>query len=236
MAHIKQKDSLGNDIPSVTNITAIVQKDLSGFQSWICSGMGEHACCTREAKGYMEEAAALGNRMHEIREEYLTNNFSLPNAVLTEYEGLLFEPIANFYRLNGYKPLVIEKQYVSDVYKLSGKPDGAGTFKTKFWDELKRNKFWVNYPGFDPKPGDVWIDDLKVKSKIDKIHPVQLYNYSKLVEEKEEKEAKWGLIIRRNRDLDKTPEIQLKGYYLPAYEPHAKACRLIYNFMHGVEE
>src|SRR5437879_2718708 len=103
--------------------------------------------------------------------------------------------------------------------EFGGTLDGVGTFAVPFW-EKQRKTFWANTEIEDglPKLTDLWIDDLKIKSKIDPLHPLQLYGYSLLIKECYELPVKWGLIIRREKKLDKVPEIQLKGYYLPAYK------------------
>lgn len=213
-------------MPSVSQVPGIFKKDLSGFQSWICKGLHEReaACCVKAADAYMDEAADLGNDIHELREAFLKGQpFS---AGVPEYHAKVFEPVARFYKESGYKPLQIltsEGKLVQGVeMKMTGKTfggtlDGAGTFTVPFWEE-QRKTFWANTPETPVGMGEVWIEDLKIKSKLDALHPLQLYGYSLLLKEIHGIEAKWGLIVRREKKLDKRPEIQLKGYYLPSYK------------------
>jgi hypothetical protein len=219
---------------------------MSGFEDWICKGLhnkGEQ-CCTQAKRTYYQEAANLGHDIHSLRELFLRgDNFS---DGVPEYQARVFEPVAKFYKEWGYKPLVIEK----DEYRVTGIElkmtgmemggtlDGVGTFSEPFW-EKQRKTFWDKKTlehlsaGDGPTTNSLFIDDLKIKSKIDPLHPLQLYGYSLLLKECYNVKANWGLIIRREKKLDKMPEIQLKGYYLPAYKPQWDAALLLWRFLNG---
>ena len=248
MGHVQHLDASGLKMPSVSEIPGIFAKDMSGFEDWICRQEHgkEDRCCTAAKRRFYEEAANLGQDIHSLREAYLRGE-SFETGI-PEYQAQVFEPVATFYKESGYKPLVIEQ----DEYKVSGIElkmtgkefggtlDGAGTFAVPFW-EKQRKTFWDKLSlecltGFRvgegyPKTSDVWIEDLKIKSKLDPLHPLQLYGYSLLLKECYGIEAKWGLIIRREKKLDKTPEIQLKGYFLPAYKEQWDASMLMWKFL-----
>lgn len=232
MGHVEHLSASGLSLPSVSQIPSIYAKDLSGFQFWICERMGEHACCTKAANDYMQESADLGNDIHELREAFLKGEpFS---DGVPEYQAQVFEPIAQFYKESGYRPLFIEQQMTGGQF--GGTLDGAGRFDKPFWE--KRRAFWhldSKEIQYDPRPSDIWIEDLKIKSRLDPLHPLQLYGYAELLKETQGVEAKWGLIIRREKKLDKKPEIQLKGYYLPDYTAQWEASLLMWRYLNGEE-
>jgi hypothetical protein len=159
-----------------------------------------------------------------------------------EYQAAVFDPVAKFYKESGYKPLKLDDGSFGIELKMTGKEfggtlDGAGTFDVPFW-ETQRKTFWDkssfhNYKVHIPRTDDIWIEDLKIKSKLDPLHPLQLYGYSLLLKEVYGIEAKWGLIIRREKKLDKSPEIQLKGYYLPDYKRQWDAAMICWKFING---
>lgn len=233
MSHAQHLDSEGKSLPSVSAIPALFAKDMSGFQSWICKGIHakEDRCCAAAAGEYYKEAANLGNDIHQLREAFLRGE-SFEEGV-PEYQANVFAPVAQFYKESGYSPLRLPDGSSAVETKMTGKEfggtlDGAGTFSRPFWQK-QRKTFWADSAAGCALPGadSVWIEDLKIKSKLDPLHPLQLYGYSLLLKECYGIEAKWGLIIRREKKLDKSPEIQLKGYYLPAYKEiwdHAFAC------------
>lgn len=227
--HKQHYNTSGGEIPSVTEIPAIYTKDMSGFQDWICKRIGDHKCCTKAGREYYQECADLGTDVHALREAFLQGETF---DYVPEYQAQLFDPIARFYKESGYKPMFIEHSMTGK--ELGGSLDGAGTFAKPFWEE-QRKTFWdKSAEGTDnPKVTDVWIEDLKIKSKIDPLHGLQLYGYSLLLKETKGIEAKWGLIIRRNKDLDKRPEIQLKGYYLPAYKEMWDASMLMWRYLYA---
>jgi hypothetical protein len=233
MAHSNHQDSEGNNIPSVSQVPGIYGSDMSGFEDWICKGLHgkEDRCCTKAKRSYYEEAANLGNDIHELREAFLKGEpFS---DGIPEYQAAVFDPIAAFYKASGYKPMFIEEQMTGAAF--GGTLDGAGTFSVPFWEE-QRKTFWANTdPKVDklPTTESLWIEDLKIKSKLDKLHPLQLYGYRELLMETKGLRADWGLIIRREKKLDKTPQIQLKAYYLPAYKAQWDASILMWNFING---
>lgn len=236
--HIQHLSASGLKIPSVSEISGLFAQDMSGFEDWICKGLHgkEDRCCTQAKRGFYQESANLGNDIHTLRDAFL-RGASFAEGV-PEYQAAVFDPVAQFYTENGYKPLVIEK----DEYRVTGIElgmtgqefggtlDGVGTFAVPFWTK-QRKTFWADNPEARPLPDDVWIDDLKIKSKLDKTHPLQLYGYSLLLKECYNVEAQWGLIIRREKKLDKSPEIQLKGYYLPAYKAQWDAAMLLWHFL-----
>lgn len=247
MGHVEHLSEKGVSIPSVSQIPGIFAKDMSGFEDWICRQ--EHSkddrCCTQAKRKFYQESANLGNDIHALREAFLRGE---PFADgVPEYQANVFEPVAKFYKESGYKPLqgYSEKRDDKELaieLKMTGKEfggtlDGAGTFSVPFW-EKQRKTFWANYPlkpdnVQPPCPGDIWIEDLKIKSKLDVLHPLQLYGYSLLLKECYGIQANWGLIIRREKKLDKSPEIQLKGYYLPAYKEHWNASMLMLKFLNN---
>jgi hypothetical protein len=239
MSHVQHVDSEGVNLPSVSEIPSIFAKNMGGFEDWICRKIGPHTCCTQAKRKFYQEAADLGNDIHALREAFLKGE-SFSEGV-PEYQAKVFEPIAQFYRLNDYHPLQIDSENGIEL-KMTGKEfggtlDGVGTFTKPFWEKQRRT-FWddtsLKYLHKDEFPGEclpttdsLWIEDLKIKSKLDPLHPLQLYGYALLLKEVYGIEVNWGLIIRREKNLDKKPEIQLKGYYLPAYKDiwdHAFAC------------
>lgn len=230
MSHSQHLNSAGEQLPSVSRVPGIFKKDLTGFQNWICKSLHEPAerCCVKAADQYMEEAASLGNDIHELREAFLKGDaFS---EGVPEYQAKVFDPIAAFYKSAGYKPLFIEEAMTGKT--LGGTIDGAGTFSVPFWNE-QRKTFWAKGTPDNVRPTteSVWVEDLKIKSKLDITHPLQLYGYRLLLQEVHGVEANWGLIIRREKKLDKTPEIQLRAYYLPAYKKFWEASVLMWHFL-----
>lgn len=238
MSHIQHFNSEGLKTPSVSEIPGIYAQDLSGFEDWICRQ--EHGkddrCCTAAKRKFYQESADLGNDIHSLREAFLRGE-TFEEGV-PEYQAAVFEPVARFYKESGYKPLEFgaPETYIRGIeLKMTGKEfggtlDGAGTFTNPFWEQ-QRKTFWADSCIERPTTKDVWIDDLKIKSKLDALHPLQLYGYSQLLKECYGIEAKWGLIIRREKKLDKRPEIQLKGYYLPAYKSQWDASILMWRFL-----
>jgi hypothetical protein len=240
MGHVQHLDASGLKMPSVSEIPGIFAHDMSGFEDWICRGLHgkEDRCCTQAKRAFYQESADLGNDIHALREAFLRGE-SFEEGV-PEYQANVFAPVAQFYKDSGYKPLVIEQ----DEYRVTGIElkmtglefggtlDGCGTFSKPFW-EKQRKTFWANMKGMlkSPSLDEIWIEDLKIKSKLDVLHPLQLYGYSLLLEECYGIDAKWGLIIRREKKLDKTPEIQLKGYYLPAYKEQWDAAMVCWRFL-----
>lgn len=234
MVHVSHTSETGQSIPSVSQIPGIFAQDMSGFEDWICKGLHgkEDRCCTKAKRDFYQESANLGNDIHALREAFLRGK-SFSEGV-PEYQAKVFEPVAQFYKESGYEPLYIEEQMTGVSF--GGTLDGAGTFKVPFWD-TQRKTFW-SFPFNDgpeikirPTTKDVWVEDLKIKSKIDVLHPLQLYGYSLLLKEVHNIEANWGLIIRREKKLDKSPKIQLKGYYLPAYKEQWDAAMLMWKFL-----
>jgi len=236
--HVQHLDSAGLKMPSVSEIPGIFAHDMSGFEDWICRGQHgkEDRCCTRAKREYYQEQADLGNDIHNLREAFLRGE-SFEEGV-PEYQANVFAPVAQFYKESGYRPLPIAGKFAVEL-KMTGKEfggtlDGAGTFDVPFW-EKQRKTFWGNaHPeAFPITRDDVWIEDLKIKSKLDPLHPLQLYGYSLLLKECYGIEANWGLIIRREKKLDKSPEIQLKGYYLPSYAEAWNASMLMWRFLNA---
>ncbi len=82
-----------------------------------------------------------------------------------------------------------------------------------------------------PTVSDIWVDDLKVKSELDPLHPLQLYGYALLAKEVHGLEVKWGLIIRREKKLTKVPQLQLRAYYLPDYEEMWQSAFYSWHFL-----
>jgi hypothetical protein len=239
MSHSTHLDSSGLKLPSVSAIPGIFAQDLSGFEDWICrqEHSKEDRCCTAAKRKFYQESADLGNDVHALREAFLRGE-TFEEGV-PEYQAAVFEPVARFYKESGYKPLQLETSEGNTVrgieLKMTGKEfggtlDGAGTFSKEFWKE-QRKTFWAEKSPILPTISDVWIEDLKIKSKLDKLHPLQLYGYSLLLKELYGIEATYGLIIRREKKLDKKPEIQLKGYYLPAYKSQWEASMLMWRFL-----
>ncbi len=249
MSHSQHKDTDGNNIPSVSEIPGIFKSDMDGFEDWICRNLhpGRIApCCTKAKRDFYKESANLGHDIHNLREAFLKGE-SFSEGV-PEYQARVFDPIAKFYTESGYKPLQIgasEGYNIQGVeLKMTGKTfggtlDGAGTFsvpfwkeqRNTFWDKASKQAMWESDPPALPEPDEIWIEDLKIKSKLDVLHPLQLYGYSLLLKECHGIEANWGLIIRREKKLDKTPEIQLKGYYLPAYKEQWNAAMTCWKFL-----
>ena len=227
-------------MPSVSAIPGIFAHDMSGFEDWICRGMGPHSCCTKAKRAFYEESADLGNDIHNLREAFLRGE-SFTEGV-PEYQAKVFDPVAKFYKESGYIPLEVKDGPFGHTteaieLKMTGKTfggtlDGAGTFSVPFWEE-QRKTFWhpkgLNFSL--PNNNSVFIEDLKIKSKLDVLHPLQLYGYSLLLKEVYGIQADWGLIIRREKNLTKTPELQLRGYYLPAYKDQWDASLLMWRFI-----
>lgn len=245
MTHIQHLDKEGMKLPSVSQIPGIFAKDMAGFEDWICKGLHNRVdrCCIAAKREFYAESANLGNDIHVLREAFLKGE-TFEEGV-PEYQAALFDPVAKFYTESGYKPLQIETSegnLCGIELKMTGKKfggtlDGAGTFSVPFW-EKQRKTFWDHsaYPENDewilmPAKDSIWIEDLKIKSKLDVLHPLQLYGYRLLLQELHGVTADWGLIIRREKKLDKTPQIQLKGYYLPAYKEQWDAAMLMYHFL-----
>jgi len=242
MSHSQHLSSEGLQIPSVTEISGLFKPDLHGFEYWICKQEHgkEDRCCIAARDKYSDEAKNLGNDIHELRAAFLRGE-SFEEGV-PEYQAAVFDPVAKFYKESGYRPLVINN-YDNNVLgielKMTGKEfggtlDGAGTFSKPFWEE-QRKTFWDKHSIEEspciPTVNDVWIEDLKIKSKLDPLHPLQLYGYSLLLKEVYGVEAKWGLIVRREKRLDKRPELQLRGYYLPAYKDIWEAAFKCWHFL-----
>lgn len=235
MGHSSHRNEAGENIPSVSQIPGIFAKDMSVFEDWICKGLHEKddLCCTKAKRSYYEEAAHLGNDVHTLREAFLKGETF--ETGVPEYQAAVFDPVAKFYKDSGYKPLFIEEQMTGKEF--GGTLDGAGTFSVPFW-EKQRKTFWeprtirdFKYEVNPPKTNSIWIEDLKIKSKLDPLHPLQLYGYRELLKECHDITADWGLIIRREKKLDKTPEIQLRAYYLPAYKEIWDAAMLCWKFL-----
>lgn len=248
MSHSQHLDSKGKEMASVSAVPNITKdffkEDMSGYEDWICrnSHTKDDRCCTKAQRVYYQECADLGTDVHNLREAFLRGE-TFEEGV-PEYQAAVFEPVAQFYKESGYKPLNVGGE-ISPIgtlaieLKMTGKEfggtlDGAGKFSVPIW-EKQRKTFWAKESEVTLKPttSDIWIEDLKIKSKIDKLHPLQLYGYSLLLKEVYGIEAKWGLIIRREKKLDKTPEIQLKGYYLPAYKKQWDAAMVCWKFING---
>lgn len=248
--HVQHFDAEGHKTPSVSQIPGIFAKDMSGFHMWICSqvhGKDTSKCCVNAADNFYKESANLGHDIHNLREAFL-NGEKFEEGV-PEYQARVFEPVAAFYKSSGYRPLQFEDGTIGVELKMTGKEfggtlDGVGCFEKPFWEEqrktfwdLKTRKYFSSYIGKDvlpvPSKEAIWIEDLKIKSKLDILHPLQLYGYSVLLKEVHNVEANWGLIIRREKNLDKRPEIQLRGYYLPAYKAEWDASLLMWRFING---
>lgn len=239
MGHVQHFDADGNETPSVSQIPGIFAHDMDGFEDWICSklhGRNLSQCCTKSKRDFYKESANLGNDIHNLREAFLKGEaFS---EGVPEYQANVFEPVARFYKESGYKPMFIEEKMTGKTF--GGTLDGAGTFSVPFWEtqrktfwDKKTREFFMDDELISPIHKSVWIEDLKIKSKLDVLHPLQLYGYKLLLEETKGVVASWGLIIRREKKLDKTPEIQLRGYYLPAYKAQWDASILMWRFLNG---
>ncbi len=242
MGHVNHLSSEGLPIPSVSEVPNISKEfffeDMSGYQDWICrqSHSQDERCCTKAQRDYYEECANLGNDIHTLREAFLRGE-TFEEGV-PEYQAAVFEPVARFYKDNGYKPHVTATGEAAIELQMTGKEfggtlDGAGTFSVPFW-EKQRKTFWANKPADKmPLTSSIWIEDLKIKSKLDKLHPLQLYGYRLLMIEKYGICADWGLIIRREKNLGEKPEIQLKAYWLPGYEEEWKASMKMWRFLNA---
>lgn len=237
MSHTQHLDIEGKKLPSVSAIPALFAKDMSGFHNWICSKLHtkDDRCCVAAANQYYQESADLGNDVHSLMEAFLKGE-SFEDGV-PQYQAEVFAPVAEFFKESEYVPQYIEQKMTGKEF--GGTLDTAGTFNKPFW-EKQRKTFWAQPSSFisgdkphvfKPDLEDVWLVDLKIKSKLDPLHPLQLYGYSLLLKECYGIEAKWGLIIRREKKLDKSPEIQLKGYYLPAYREIWEAAFRCWKFL-----
>ncbi len=253
MSHVQHLDSEGLKLPSVSAIPGIFAKDMDGFEDWICRQEHgkEDRCCTQAKRKFYKESADLGTDIHTLREAFLKGEPFVDSV--PEYPAAVFDPVARFYKESGYKPLTMPSvdgsyQETAIELKMTGKEfggtlDGAGTFDVPFW-EKQRKTFWDKQtqeyikepigpnPGF-PTQDTVWIEDLKIKSKLDPLHPLQLYGYSLLLKEVYGITADWGLIIRREKKLEKKPEIQLKGYYLPAFKDYWDSSMKMWGFLNA---
>ena len=247
MSHANHVDSTGRKIPSVSQIPAIFHKDMSGFNAWICKGLHtkDDKCCVKAADNYYQESANLGQDIHAIRESFLRGDtFAEP---LPEYQANVFAPVAQFYKESGYKPLQIGTSEGYNIpaieLKMTGKEfggscDGFGQFSKPFWDGLrktvydKRTREAIESKSIrPPTTEDIFCDDLKIKSKLDVLHPLQLYGYSILLQQCYNLICNWGIIIRREKRLDKTPEIQLRIYYLPLFKEEWRSSMLMWHFL-----
>lgn len=231
MTHKEHYNEQGQLMPSVSQIPGLFAHDMSGFEDWICSRMGQHQCCTQAKRDFYKEAGSLGKDIHALREAFL-NNQPFSDGV-PEYQAHLFDPIANFYTTNKYEMLFNESQMIGKT--IGGSWDGCGRFAVPFWEE-QRVSFYHKHPlkgrpVARPTVDDIWVDDLKVKSKLDPLHPLQLYGYALLAKEVHGIEPKWGLIIRREKKLDKTPQLQLRAYYLPDYKEEWNASFHMWHFL-----
>lgn len=241
MTHKNHFDSDGKLMPSVSQVPNISSEiffnNLSGYYEWICEQTHKKDapyCCYKASQDFYKASSNLGKDIHSLREAFLKGE-SFDEGV-PEYQAKLFDPIARFYKESEYEAMFIEKQITGQEF--GGTLDGAGVFHRPFW-ETQRKTFWdartrkalelgIIKP---PTTKSLWIDDLKIKSKIDKLHPVQLFGYLKLLQEETKKTFDWGLIVRREKKLDKKPEIQLKGYYLPLYEPEWNSAMSLWKFL-----
>lgn len=220
MGHIDHYDSDGKLMPSVSQLPGLVHKNMDGFEDWICSqthARSSAQCCIRAKREFYKESGSLGKDIHALREAFL-NGKPFSDGV-PEYQARLFDPIAQFYTDSKYQMLFNESQMIGKT--IGGSWDGCGRFGVPFWEHLPLT-FWHKHPqkgrpGARPSVEDIWVDDLKVKSDLDPLHPIQLYGYAMLAKEVHGIEPKWGLIIRRNKKLEKVPQLQLRAYYLPDY-------------------
>lgn len=236
MGHSEHKDSSGHSIPSVSQIPAIFAQDLRGFEDWICrqEHVKEERCCTRAKRKYYEEQANLGNDIHALREAFLQGEaFS---KGVPEYQAAVFGPVAKFYIESGYKPLYIEQKMTGKEF--GGSCDGFGTFTIPFWEAARKTIYDKRTRDaldkkliIPPSVSDIICDDLKIKSKLNLLHPLQLLGYSKLLKEVYEITCNWGLIIRREKKLETKPELQLRLYYLPLFESEWQASFLMWRFL-----
>lgn len=228
MPHVDQKNSKGEKLPSVTQVTGIYDKNLDGWRKWMCGEMTKkdfrhkEQCCLQACEAVKDEAVETGEKIHEARALWLQGK-DTDALCLDEREQRLFDVLRSFYTDNGYKPVAVEPEWKTE--SLSGSPDGIGTFQQPFWGTEK--KFWAIEPPRLPKPGELWIDDLKVKNSIDWAHPLQGFGYRVLAQEILGKTIDWFLILRLNKK-DEGPPYEVKGYYLPYYEQHWRATELMY--------
>lgn len=234
MGHVDHFDSEGKLMPSVSQIPNLFAKDMSSFEDWICSklhGKDVSRCCINAKREFYKESGSLGKDIHALREAYL-NGEAFSEGV-PEYQAHLFEPIAQFYEQNKYQMLFNESQMIGKT--IGGSWDGCGKFGVPFW-ESQRETFWHKHPmkgrpTVRPTIDDLWCDDLKVKSKLEDTHPLQLYGYALLAKEVHNIEVKWGLIVRREKKLDKIPQLQLRAYYLPDYADEWNASVHMWHFL-----
>lgn len=242
MSHSQHLSSEGLHIPSVSEVPGIFKPDLHGFEYWICKQEHgkEDRCCIAARDKYSDEAKNLGNDIHALMEAFIRGE-TFEEGV-PEYQAKVFAPVAQFFKESGYKPLLInnyDNNVTATELKMTGKEfggtlDTAGTFAKPFWEE-QRKTFWAKtseLPQYFYPPKDaVWIVDLKIKSKLDALHPLQLYGYFLLLKECYGIDSQWGLIVRREKRLDKRPELQLRGYYLPAYKDIWEAAFKCWHFL-----
>src|SRR6202142_3043587 len=246
--HTQHLDLEGKKLPSVSAIPSLFAKDMSGFQQWICKGLHtkEDRCCAAAAEQYYQESADLGNDIHSLMDAFLRGD-SFEEGV-PEYQANVFAPVAQFFKESGYNALhlpnyatknPLDSDSVTTIeLKMTGKEfggtlDTAGKFSIPFW-EKQRKTFWADdgpEVKYRPTTSDIWVVDLKIKSKLDPLHPLQLYGYSLLLKECYGIESKWGLIIRREKKLDRKPELQLKGYFLPDYKDIWEAAFKCWRFL-----
>lgn len=236
--HVQHTSSSGLKLPSVSAIPGIFAADLSGFEDWLCRQIHapEERCCVGARRKYYQESADLGNDIHQLREAFLKGE-AFSDGV-PEYQAKVFDPVAKFYKDSGYKPLYIEQKMTG--LEFGGTLDGAGTFSKPFWEKQrvtlydKRTREALDKKEIEfPTIKDIVCDDLKIKSKLDSLHPLQLLGYTKLLEECYDVRCKWGLIIRREKKLDKRPELQLRMYYLPLFESEWQASLLMWTYLNG---
>lgn len=231
MSHVDHYNEQGELMPSVSQIPSIFHKNMDGFEDWICKTLGPHKCCTKAKREFYKESGSLGKDVHALREAFL-NGVPFSEGV-PEYQARLFDPIASFYTQNKYEMLFNESKMLGKT--IGGSWDGCGKFGHPFWED-QRESFYHKHPlkgrpEVRPTTEDIWVDDLKVKSKLDELHPLQLYGYALLAKEVHGIDAKWGLIIRREKKLDKSPELQLRAYFLPDYKEMWDASFYAWHFL-----
>ncbi len=230
MGHVEHLSASGHKIPSVSEVPGIFAHDLSGFEDWICRQ--EHGvddrCCTAAKRKFYAESADLGHDIHALREAFLRGE-TFEEGV-PEYQAAVFDNVAQFYKDSGYKPLYIEHQMTGA--EVGGTLDGCGTFDVPFWDEERKTIWDRSCEGVvKPTISSLFVEDLKVKSKLDKLHPLQLYGYSLLLKECHGVTADWGLILRVEKNLSKKPARQLKIYYLPFFAEYWEASKKMWHFL-----
>src|SRR5579859_5236616 len=185
MSHSQHTNNEGQSIPSVSSIPSIFAKNMDGFEDWICKGLHtkDDRCCTQAKRKYYQEAADLGNDIHQLREAFLRGE-TFEEGV-PQYQAEVFAPVAQFYKESGYKPLQIP---IDDPYGgtqlgielkmtskyFGGSCDGFGTFKKSFWKDMrktiydKRTRAAIESGEIkEPSVQDIFCDDLKIKSKLD---------------------------------------------------------------------